>query len=504
MVETAGRRVNAETSGRAVWAGALAGARWMRYAGGMRTWMLLGLVWGLGVGTARTAEAGAPEAAGRKVVILPIRADISSPMVYLVRRAVKSALESQADLLLVDMETNGGAAGSTLEIMESINRFKGQTVTYVNRNAYSAGAFIAAATQKIYMAPESVIGAAAPIMLSPGGTGVQDIPNTLEAKTTSALSAKVRTYAQKHGHNSDVFEAMIDKQKELEIDGKVLNRKGQILTLTNKEAEREYGNPPKALISAGTVESLEALLAKLGFGQAAVTRIKPSGAEKLATWINALDWLWLILGVGGLYLEFKTPGVILPGIVGVCAFALYFLGSYVAGLAGWEWPALFLVGLLLVGLELFVFPGTVVLGLAGAGLMLVTVTRAMVDIYPGMPAIPTLPQLRVPLRQLTYAALGSIALIFVLSRWLPKTPVYGVLVTQAASGVTSVEAEADHQAARLGREGVALSALRPGGKARFGDELLDVMTQGEMIPKGARIRIIAYSGRDAIVEVVAE
>lgn len=452
-------------------------------------------------GSGRASSPEVNEAAGpRKVFILPIRDEIFPPLVYIVRRGVKQAMDAHADLLVLDMETNGGSVAATEKIIEILSQFKGQTATYVNRNAYSAGAFISVATQKIYMAPESVIGAAAPIMMAPGGTGVEAMPETLEIKTTSAISAKIRAYAEKNGHNPNVVEAMIDKQKELVIDGKVLNPKGQILTLNNREAEREYGDPPKPLLSAGTVESLDALLERLGFAGAEVTRVEPTGAERLATWINALNWLWLIIGVAGIYIEFKTPGFGLPGIVGISAFALYFLGSYIAGLSGLEWPALFVVGLFLVGLELFVFPGTVVLGLTGACLMLLTIIMAMVDYYPGMPKVPSMPQLALPLRDLGYAILGSVVVLAVLARLLPKTSLYGTLVTQAVSGVESVREQSEQQRVEVGLEGIAVSVLRPGGKAQFGDRVLDVMTQGELIEKGARVRIIRHSGREAVVE----
>src|SRR6266498_2490522 len=118
----------------------------------------------------------------RKVFILPIRDDIMPPLVYLVRRGVKEAMEAQADLLVLDMETNGGRVDTTREIIGILNQFKGDTATYVNKDAFSAGAFIAVATKKIYMAPESVIGAAAPVILSPGGNGVERVPDTYESK----------------------------------------------------------------------------------------------------------------------------------------------------------------------------------------------------------------------------------------------------------------------------------------------------------------------------------
>src|SRR5437588_61362 len=359
----------------------------------------------------------------RKVYVLPVRDDIMPPLVYLVRRGVKEAMEAKADLLVLDMDTNGGRVDVTEEIIEILNNFKGQTATFVNKKAFSAGAFISVATQKIFVAPLSVIGAAAPIMMVPGGTP-QDMPETMQAKMNSALRALVRTSAEKNGYNIEVVEAMIDKSKELKIDGRVLNEKGQILTLTNTEAEREYGEPPKPLLSSGTVETIEELLQKLGYVDAARVDIKPTGVERLATWINMISPLLLIIGIAGIYLEFKTPGFGLPGIIGIVAFALYFFGGYIAGLSGLEWIAVFLLGLALVGLELFVFPGTV------------------------------------------------------------------------------AELE-QKQKSRIGQVGVAISSLRPGGKAQFGDEILDVISQGDMIDKGQRVKIIGHSSTEAVVEAAS-
>lgn len=442
------------------------------------------------------------QAGPKRVVIIPIREDIMPPLVYLVRRGVKEAMEWHADLIVLDMQTNGGRLDTCEQIIDILNQFKGETVTYVDRNAYSAGALISIATQKIYMAPESVIGAAAPILMGPGGMGVQSMSGTLEVKEVSGLSAKMRAYAQKNGHNPDVVQAMMDKQKLLVIDGKVINPKGQILTLTNREAERKYGNPPQPLLSEGTVPNLHALLVKLGYANAEVKHIQPTGAEQLATWINAVSWLWLLIGIAGLYIEFKTPGFGLPGIVGISSFALYFLGTYIAGLSGLEWLALFILGLVLVALELFVFTGTVVLGLAGTFLMLVSLVMALVDHYPGTPMLPTLPELSLPLRQLGYAFVGAVIILGVLSRLLPKTPIYHTLVTHSTTGTESVQRQQTEQANQVGREGVALSGLRPSGKAQFGREVIDVMTQGDLLAKGSRVRIIGHSGHVAIVRAV--
>jgi membrane-bound serine protease (ClpP class) len=343
------------------------------------------------------------------------------------------------------------------------------------------------------------------------------VPDTFEKKMTSAVKAMVRTAAEKNGHNIAVVEAMIDKSSGLAltniVDGVtnrvVISKEGDILTLTNTEAEKEYGNPPRKLLSSGTVKDIDALLKVLGYEGAERHNIKVTGMEKLGSWLNAISPLLLIIGVVGIYIEFKTPGFGLAGIVGIAAFALYFLGGYVAGLSGAEWLVVFILGLALVVVELFVYPGTVVIGVIGAALMLAAIVMAMVDLYPApgpgvLPAMPTLDKFELPLRQLLIATIGGGLGIWLASLILPKTPVYRVLVSQSASGMKT-EATLEKQAkSRQGRTGVTLSALRPGGKAQFGDEIIDVISQGDMVPKGTPVRIIGSSGAEALVEVVKE
>jgi membrane-bound serine protease (ClpP class) len=437
------------------------------------------------------------------VYVLPIRDDIMPPLVYVVRRGVKEAMAAEAPVLLLDINTNGGRVDVTEEIIEILSRFKGKTVAYVNTRAFSAGAFISVAAQEIYMAPQSVIGAAAPVMMSPGGAGVEKIPEAFEAKMTSAVRAMVRTQAEKNGHNIDVVEAMIDRTVKLEVEGDVLNREGSLLTLTDRQAAKHYGEPPRPLLSKGTHESIEALLAELGHANTPVVRIESTGTEKLGTWINAIAPLLLIIGVLGLYIEFKTPGFGVFGIVGIVAFAIYFLGGYVAGLSAAGWMLVFVAGLILVLVELLVVPGTFIAGITGGALMVIALVMAMVDVFPGGPVMPSLPDLRLPMRNLGIALVGSAVLMALLAGYFPKTSLYRGMVSASASGVVSMSEVEAAQSGRVGLEGVAISPLSPGGKGRFGDELLDVMSRGERVEKGRPIRIIGHSGTTAlVVEVV--
>lgn len=460
--------------------------------------------------------AGAAESstspAGKSVVVIPIRDDIAPPLVYIVRRGVKQAIEQKADLLVLDMKTNGGRLDTTEDIIEIIGQFKGETATYVNDRAFSAGAFIAAATKRIYMAPGSVIGAAAPLSLGTDGS-VQTLPENVEAKMNSAVRALVRRTAQQNGHNPEVFEAMIDRNRELTIDGAVINKKGDILTLTDSEASKTYGEPAKPLLSAGTVASREALLKELGFAGATQIAIKPTGAEKLGIWINAISPILLIIGIIGLYIEFKTPGFGVPGIVAICAFALYFSGSYIAGFAGFEWMLVFLLGVILLALEFFLFPGTIALGISGALLMVIAIIMALVDLYPGVPSTPggiswptfggpTQESLQRAFQTLLIAIVGTALGVWLASKWLPKTSLYAALISHGSSGAATTAAFAAQETSMKGMLGVTLSPLRPGGKAQFDEKILDVMSRGETIEKGRTVRVIGFSTGAAIVELV--
>ena len=450
-----------------------------------------------------------------KVYVVPVRDDIMPPILYVIRRGVKDAMEAEADCLIFDMETNGGRVDITEDIFDIIGKFRGETVTYVNKDAYSAGAFIAVATQKIYMAPQSVIGAAAPIMMGPTG-GVSEMPSTMEVKINSAIRAKIRTQAEKNGYAVDVIEAMVDKTKKLERDKKIICQEGDILTLTNLEAEAKYGEAKTPLLSSGTVESIDSLINELGYAGAQRVDIEPLGAEELGTWINAISPLLVLIGIIGLYIEFKTPGFGVFGAIGIAALVVYFFGGYVSGLAGIEWVAVFVLGVVLVAVELFWFSGTLIIGMVGVVCMLVALVMGMTDIYPDMPWFPTgegkgdsmpqvegidfaLPDFSKPIRDLMIAFVLSIPVIWALAKYLPQTAFFARFASEAARGVESVAALAAEVDSRLGQVGEATTPLHPGGKAMFGDDMCTVVTQGEMIAVGAQVKVIGHRGSDLLV-----
>jgi membrane-bound serine protease (ClpP class) len=82
-----------------------------------------------------------------RVVVIPAREQVDSPLLFIIRRGLKEAIEEKADVVVLDMKTPGGALGTTFEIMEALAKFPGKTITFINPEALSAGAFISATTE---------------------------------------------------------------------------------------------------------------------------------------------------------------------------------------------------------------------------------------------------------------------------------------------------------------------------------------------------------------------
>ncbi|MEY2440375.1 MAG: hypothetical protein QOI34_1760 [Verrucomicrobiota bacterium] len=432
------------------------------------------------------------------IVVVPVHGEISPSLVTFLRRAIKTAETAQAAAVVLDMNTYGGRLDSAEEITNILNRATIPTFTFINSNAGSAGSLIALATRHIYMAPVSAIGAAAPVL----STG-EDLPATMREKTISYWSALVRGSAVKNGHNPDIGEAFMNKDREVKIGDRVIHAKGTLLTLNAQEASEKINNKP--LLADGIADSVLDVTRKAGL-KGEIVALDPTGFEKIAFWITALAPLLLLGGIIGAYLEFKIPGATLPGIVSAACFALFFLGHYLAGLAGWEVVALFVLGLALVMVEILFFAhSTIVFGVIGVFLMLASILWAMIDRYPGETFFPAGHALFMPLINLTIAIVGASILIAVLARYLPRTSFYRrfALVTSNPSGPSLASVPREFIPAiplSPGVQGIALSMLRPSGKARFSDHIVDVITQGEFIPAETPITVVHADGMRVVVK----
>lgn len=436
-----------------------------------------------------------------EVVVVPLHGEVAPAMFMFLRRAQKAAETAGAAALIIEMNTYGGRLDTAEEITNLLNRATIPTFTYINPNAGSAGALIALATKHIYMAPVSAIGAAAPIM----STG-EDLSVTARDKTISYWSALIRSSAARNGHNPDVGEAFMDKEKEVKIGERVIHPKGSLLTLNAQEATEVIDGKP--VLADGVAESVAEVVQNAGLSGKLVA-FSPTGFERLAFWITALAPLLLLGGIIGAYLEFKIPGATLPGVLAAVCFSLFFLGHYFAGLAGWETAALFVLGVCFVLAEIFLFAHTTILfGVIGALLMLGSLLWAMMDRYPGETFLPSSAMLRVPVLNLVIAIVAAAVLIVLLARYLPRTSVYRrfVLSADIPSGPSFSSPAPQFRAPAAiapGSRGRAVTPLRPSGKAQFDDHVVDVVTEGEFIGAEHGVAVVSSDGMRVVVKAIS-
>jgi len=457
------------------------------------------------VAQAASDEAGASESVPRaaasvsqqlKVAVIPIREAIGKPVLYVVRRGLKEAIELGADIVLIDMDTPGGEAGAMLQIMEALDKFPGQKLTYVNSEAISAGAIIASVSDEIYFAPRGVMGAA-DVVTGSGG----DIPAGMKRKIDSYLSAKIESYTMHAPRRADVIKAMRIPEFEFKLDDQVIKEKGELLTLTAEKAIALYGDPPTPLLAAGVADDVASLLAsRFGTDGYTLTRLDATWSEQLAVWLSGIVPLMLGLGLLALFIEFKTPGFGIFGVVGLTLLGLVFLSNFVAGLSGHEPVLIFVLGLVLVAVELFFLPGVVVFALSGIMLMLGSLLWSMADIWPNEPLTISGDVFLSPLLNLgtglALAIVGGLALL----RFLPKGMFWDrVVLATAATGTSAPEIEEE---SLIGREGVAATALFPSGQIELDGHRYEARVAVGTVDVGQRVIVRARREFELLVERV--
>ena len=457
--------------------------------------------------TERVVSSTADLAAGKKrVVVIPVREVIDEPVLYILRRGLKEAIEQKMDVVVLDMDTPGGSLGTTFEILEALEKFQGQTVTFVNKDAISAGAFIAAATHEIYFAPNGVIGAAAPV----SGSG-QDIDKTMKAKVVSYLKARIRSISEGKGFRGEVISAMIDESSEFKIGERVLKKKDELLSLTAKEATEEFGEPPQALLGTGIAKDIDALLAaKLGADGYLVKTLQVTWSEELAQYLNAIKPVLMGLGLLAIFIELKTPGFGVFGVAGGILLGIVFLSSYVAGLSGHEPLIVFALGVALVALEIFLFPGVVVVALTGVVLMFGSLIWAMADLWPNEPvSVAWSGDVFVgPAVNLLMGIVIAAVLALVFARFIPTGWFFSRLaVAEAITGTAQLAGVSPAMGATvtglIGARGVAVTALFPSGQIEVEGRRYEARVEVGTVAAGAEIVITKVTDFGLLVEAAS-
>lgn len=432
------------------------------------------------------------------VYVIPIRGQIEGALLYVIRRGLAEAGRQNAAAVVLAMDTPGGTLNAASDIVRSIQAAPMPVYTWVEKDAFSAGAIIALSTKGIYMAPGSVIGDALPILMSPWG-GVQDMPAAIEEKAVSAVSALVRSAAQAAGHDPELAEKMVRRENEFKVGDEVICPAGRLLTLTSDEAARP-GQDGTPLLSAGTAADVPAVLELLSLAGRPIVDMQITSAEKIARLVAAAAPILMMLGFLGVYIEIKTPGFGLPGILGAACLALFFWGHHIAGLAGMEDLLIFACGIALILVEVLLIPGFGFAGVLGIALVLVSLVGAMTRIVPGGSWLPAWEDLQLPIFKTGAALVGTGAGALLLGRILPRSRLFGRIPLSAENTAAQGYTAAPDTTAWIGKAGTTLTALHPAGAARIDGQRLDVVTSGEFIEAGAPVRITEAHGSRLVVQ----
>ncbi len=479
------------------------------------------------------------------IVVLEIgRNDlVNSARFDYMRRVLKRAQQEEASAVILDLNTPGGLAWHTGEIMmRSLSKLDIPTYAYVNPSAVSAGALIALAADDIYMSPVSAIGAAA--VVTPFG----DLNDEVERKITSILVPLCRSVARSKGHDpiyatkfmipqkpggedaskeADKTSLEVEEQEDGSFRLKLNEDKdvGSLLSLAATEATEPWNGA--APLAKGTAESLEDLIAQENL-KGEIVYAQPLGFELLAQWVTRFSVLILLLAFVAAQVELRVPGFGVFGFLSLALFGLFFFGHYAAGkLVGFEIVALFVLGIGLIVTEFIFFPGTLVAGLTGFLCVLTALIYTMSDakILPSGELSPwqlDYSSVGTSLWNLTLALGGAVIVAVFTARYFPESSLFKRLVLQAASapqgtglahtvenagpgapdsGGTAAP-ETDSVPSLIGAQGSALTPLRPSGTALIRDEALDVVTDGEFLEKDTPVKVVLIEGSRIVVSAV--
>lgn len=482
-------------------------------------WLLAGVVAPLASG-AQDPDPGL-DPVRADVVVMRLEGQLNAGQQALFQRAAARAADWNA-VLVIEFDTPGGELERMKQFASAIDKkVKGglRVIGYVDPDALSAGVWLAIACESLYIAPVGRIGSAQAIQFGPGGV------QPAAEKFASAYRAWVRGWAEEHGRNVLLAEAMIDESTEVRrvrIDGveeiisgktwsamvdrgeapeliELMIAEGEMASLTGSEAVR-FG------FADGVADDLDGVLAKAGLGGAVVERLAPTRYERALSKLWGMRMLFLFLGLFFLYVELKMPGFGVPGLVSLLCFVVMFTGQYLVGLADVPHIVLAVGGLALVALELFVLPGMLWPGLVGVVCLIGGLLMAQVGPDVSLGSAWDRAILLNAAWQLALTASAALFAIWVLSRFLPQTPVLGRLVL---AGGAPTDADALPKPAGAGRgiavgaSGDALTTLRPVGKVRLDGDPAgaehEARAEAGVIDSGARVRVVEVQATRLIV-----
>ena len=443
------------------------------------------------------------------------------------RRRIDQARREGVNLIFFKINSPGGLNTSANNVAGLIADLKDmKTVAYLDDKATGVSALVALACDDIVFRKGSSIGGVEKII-----TGSNGQFQELTEGQVDSLTRRAEDIATQKGHPAAVAHAMVDRNARiiqatnvntaapcfilesqlqanpaLYLNPSSFKEPGKVLVVTSSEAS-SYGLGQE-------VEDDEAFKAIYGLRGKTIRIDGPTWVDGLVTTLNDpfVSWVLLFIGVFMLILEIKMPGVGLPAITSALAFLLFFWSRYLSGTADQLEILLFLVGLICLGLELFVFPGFGVFGMSGFLLIVVSIVMAShTFVWPTQEY--EYRQMAGTLFQVVAVMAGVGVGATLLGRYIPSLPVFNRMVLKPETyngseledptAKPSIDEGYESLAFLMGETGRSTTVLRPTGKARFGNLLVDVRADGYYIDRDSLIEVIDVQGMKVIVKPVA-
>jgi len=483
-----------------------------------------------------------------KAAIIRLNAEVDDIMKGSLERRLDIARKAGCTLVVLEMDTYGGYLTSALAIDKIIKKLPGEhmhVVAWVHDKAYSAGAFISVSCEQIVMAREAAMGDCAPIQMNSVFGGIEPMPVAERAKAVSPIIEDLDESAAQNHYDKMLLRAMV--VAEIEIDKVHNNDTGEVRYVDTETKDKllkeevagpggagggkhrpwqfdEMVDSPTQLLTVSDVLALQMGLSKATVDTEqdlrAALNIRGEILEldfnwaEIATAFLTKFWVRGMLFVGMLvfaWIEFSHPGATLPGVAAIACLVLLVGAPFLTGLAqAWE-IILIVLGLGIIVTDLFVFGGIGLLAVPGFILMALGLIASFVPAEPGGGFVPTLPQTWVALQSglgvVVFGSLVALAGFFALSKYLYMTPGFrklqlapaGVKVAAAATVLRDAADRPAHEAVFVGAIGKAATDLRPAGKARFDEHLVDVVSNGAFVARGTEVEVMQIAGVKVIV-----
>ena len=436
-------------------------------AAAVRRVVALALV-ALGLGGLALGQVTQAGASGHHAVVITIEGAIDEPAANHLARGLDEAQERGARLVVVRLDTPGGLYDSTRDMVESLLTSRVPVAVYVSppgARAASAGTFIAAAAHVAAMAPGTNIGAASPV-----AGGGQELPETLKSKATQDAAAFIRSIADERGRNRERLEQTVLNSLSLSPSEALDDG---VIDLIASDLPDLLAKMDGMMVSVGGAEVV------LDTGGIAVAELQRTPLERFLGFLANPNVAFVLLAIGGIgiLVELISPGLIVPGVVGIIALALAFV-AITSLPVNWVGLGLILLAMVLLYLEATLAPG---LGVFGIGAAISFIVGAFL-LFGGVSPQPIeSPSFRV-----------NLWLIGVLGAFLIVS--LGLFLRENRR-VKAMETRPIGPSNLVGQVGVTTTELNPRGNVRVLSESWSAESDsGEAIPSGTEIIVSDVEG----------